>query len=223
LSEDVKLDDLINLTKNLAISTYHHYSLGAGYDLEDIIAQANLCLCGVINNPPKDKNINGYLKFKVRRFIIDYVRKNGFLGHRAYAYRKSIMNFVNDYFLKNDKKPTIEIIHENFPKFKLSYIEFLLSPHLEDFYSYDEIVENGAELIDNRSLNPESISINKQLLNLIRELSKTELSKTEYKVLKYILEGKTQAEIAEIFGVTPGNISQIYKRIINKYQKRFTS
>lgn len=68
--------------------------------------------------------------------------------------------------------------------------------------------------------NLEEHVIRREQIMLLREAIKTELTDKERRILMLYLDGKTQCEIAEEFGVVQACISRYIKRIIEKLKRK---
>lgn len=76
--------------------------------------------------------------------------------------------------------------------------------------------DDKTDIVSDREIDPEITYINNEIAEELKERIKETLSKYEYKILGYYLQGYSYKEISEVTGKTPKSIDNAIQRIKRK-------
>lgn len=229
---DKLIQDYLPLVKSIVVRMRHNFP--DHYDMEDIYGVAVRALIISVNhyNPTKGKSFGNYAALRIRGSLLDELRKIDALPRANRAKARSLQSTIREFELKHNRTPSdVEICNE----LNLSssdYAKLLRETQPISFVPIDgnqptgfgeENLPLSETLDDPTEITSAERLEEKEKVMLLRDKIK-DLPDQQKKILMlYYFEELRLAEIAHIFGLTEGRISQILSQTLLILKAQFKS
>lgn len=195
-----------------------------GVEYDDLFQIASIGLIKAIKNFDKSFNVK-FSTYSVPMIIGEikrYMRDNGAIkvSRTLKILANKINKYIDEFQLKNNNSPSIELIAEKFSISPEEVVVALDSAKMPlSIYDKFEEDEEGQELIDKISdFDSEEKTVNKiHLYSIIDSLDERD---KKIIVLRYFRD-KTQTEIANTLGVSQVQVSRLENKILEKIRSEF--
>ena len=218
-NKEVK-DKLVLGNLKLVLSILKKYNNG-NENMDDLFQIGCIGLVKAIDNFDLSYGVkfSTYAVFMIEGEIRKYLRDNNTIrisrSVKEIAYK--ILKFKNDYLMNHGIEPNIDLISKEL-NIEKEIIIFSLEATKNIVSYYEPIYDDGGEtiyLFDQLSSDDKNILDNLILKDAINKLKKKE---KEILIDRYI-NGKTQVELSEEFGISQAQISRIEKNALKNIKK----
>lgn len=226
------IQDYLPLVKSIVVRMRHNFP--DHYDMEDIYGVAVRALIVSVNqfDPTKGKSFGNYAALRIRGSLLDELRKLDALPRANRAKARSLQATIREFEQKHHRAPSGEEICAELHLSSSEYNKLLNDTQPISFVPIDSGIQEGsgegsltlAETLDDPT---ESNSVErleeKEKVLFLRDKIK-ELPDQQKKILMlYYFEELRLVEIAHIFGLTEGRISQILSQTLLTLKAQFKS
>ncbi len=209
------------LVRSIAFTIKRH--LPDSIDVRDLIGHGIIGLIKALDNLDEKKNVESYLRIRIRGAIYDYLRSLDFGSRKVREKERKIKQALKELSEKLGREPTDEEIAEYLGEDvkslqqDLSKISFSYILSLEDIFT--EETRNYEEVIGSKNVNVEEEVIRKDLLEKVRKAVE-KLSDKEKLVIQLIFyEELPLKEVAKVLGCSVSRVSQIKGEALEKIRK----
>ena len=228
---DRLIEDYLPLVKSIVSRMRHHFP--ETYDTEDMYGIGAKALVVSVNqfNPSKGKSFGNYAALRIRGSLLDELRRIDSLPRANRAKARSLQATIAEMEARDKRPPDVKDIRKELSLSPSEYEKLLKETQPITFVPIDSSVDRGfsdgegltlAEtLSDPTEENALDKTENREKVVLLRDKIK-ELPEQQQKILLlYYYEELKLSEIAQIFGLTEGRISQILSHSILSLRTHF--
>lgn len=219
-TRDKWIEDYLPLVKSLVSRLRHHFP--ENYETEDMYGIGARALVVSVNqfDPSKGKSFGNYATLRIKGALLDELRKLDSLPRTNRAKAKSLQSTIATFESKNKRSPTVDEIRNELGLSQQEYEKLLKQTQPVTFVPLEAtndgkggLEEEGLSLSETISDPTEQTALDKteqkEKVEILRDLIK-ELPDQQKKILMlYYYEELKLSEIAQIFSLTEGRISQI--------------
>ena len=213
------IENYLPLVKSIVSRLRHHFP--ENYDSEDMYGIAARALVISVNhfNPSKGKSFGNYATLRIKGALLDELRRIDCLPRSNRAKARSLQASISAFESKYNRSPSVEEIRKDLGLNKIQYEKLLKETQPVTFVPFENTGDGGGGEEEGLSLS-ETISDpteqsafdkaeHKEKVEILRDLIK-KLPEQQKKILMlYYYEELKLSEIAQIFSLTEGRISQI--------------
>jgi len=226
------IQDYLPLVKSIVVRMRHNFP--DHYDMEDIYGVAVRALIVSVNhfNPTKGKSFGNYAALRIRGSLLDELRKIDALPRANRAKARSLQATIREFELKHNRTPSESEVCSELNLSVSEYAKLLKETQPISFVPIDgnQLTGVGEEnlplsetLDDPTEITSAERLEEKERVLLLRDKIK-ELPDQQKKILMlYYFEELRLSEIAHIFGLTDGRISQILSQTLLTLKAQFKS
>ena len=224
------IQDYLPLVKSIVVRMRHNFP--DHYDIEDIYGVAVKALIVSVNqfNPTIGKSFGNYAALRIRGSLLDELRRLDSLPRANRAKARSLQTTISYFEQKHNRVPTEKEICEELKLSEAEYAKLLNETQPITFVPIDSGTKDGSgeenlplsETLDDptQSNSVERLEEKEKIL-ILRDKIK-DLPDQQKKILMlYYFEELRLAEIAHIFGLTEGRISQILSQTLLTLKAQF--
>ena len=227
---DKLIQDYLPLVKSIVVRMRHNFP--EHYEIDDIYGVAVRALIVSVNhyNPTKGKSFGNYAALRIRGSLLDELRKIDALPRANRAKARSLQSTIGDFELKHNRTPTESEICKELNLSADEYAKLLRETQPISFVPIDGNHQRGigeenlplSETLDDPTEITSAERLEeKEKVTMLRDKIK-ELPDQQKKILMlYYFEELRLSEIAHIFGLTEGRISQILSQTILTLKAQF--
>ena len=229
---DKLIEDYLPLVKSIVVRMRHNFP--DHYDLEDIYGVGVKALVLAVNqfDPSKGKAFGSYAGLRIRGSLLDELRKIDCLPRANRAKARSLQATIALFEAENMRSPTADEVCEQLGITAVEYGKLLNETQPISFIPLEGNSQNGydednlplTETLDDPTLSTSSDKLEeKEKILILRDKIK-DLPDQQKKILMlYYFEELRLSEIAEVFGLSEGRISQILSQTILTLKSQFKS
>ena len=212
------IENYLPLVKSIVSRLRHHFP--ENYDSEDMYGIAARALVISVNhfNPSKGKSFGNYATLRIKGALLDELRRIDCLPRSNRAKARSLQASISAFESKYNRSPSVEEIRKDLGLNKIQYEKLLKETQPVTFVPFENTGdggggEEGLSLSETISDPTEQSAFDKaehkEKVEILRDLIK-KLPEQQKKILMlYYYEELKLSEIAQIFSLTEGRISQI--------------
>jgi RNA polymerase sigma factor FliA len=228
---DRLIEDYLPLVKSIVSRMRHHFP--ETYDTEDMYGIGAKALVVSVNqfNPSKGKSFGNYAALRIRGALLDELRRIDSLPRANRAKARSLQATIAEMEARDKRPPDVKDIRKELSLSPSEYEKLLKETQPITFVPIDSSVDRGYSegegltLAETLSDPTEETALDKtesrEKVFLLRDKIK-ELPEQQQKILLlYYYEELKLSEIAQIFGLTEGRISQILSHSILSLRTHF--
>jgi len=230
-SRDEWIEKYLPLVKSIVSRMRHHFP--ESYDTEDMYSVGVKALIIAVNrfNPSKGKSFGNYASLRIKGSLLDELRKIDHLPRANRAKAKSLQSTILEFEAKFHRPPSDSEIANVLGLTDQEYRKLLKQTQPITFVPIDSDANNSGNDESSLSLHEtihdptettafEEVEKKEKVLHL-RERIK-ELPEQHQKILMlYYMEELRLSEIAKVFGLSEGRISQILSHSILSLRAHF--
>ena len=219
-SRDLWIEDYLPLVKSIVSRMRHHFP--ESYDTEDMYGIGARALVVAVNkfDSSKGKAFGNYATLRIKGALLDELRKIDSLPRANRAKARSLQSTISTFETKHNRSPSIEEIRKELGLSQSEYEKLLKQTQPVTFVPIDGGASNSSghsedglslseTLSDPTEVTTQELTEKKEKVKILRDLIK-ELPDQNKKILMlYYYEELKLSEIAQIFSLTEGRISQI--------------
>jgi RNA polymerase sigma factor for flagellar operon FliA len=226
------IQDYLPLVKSIVVRMRHNFP--DHYEMEDMYGVAVKALIVSVNhyNPTKGKSFGNYAALRIRGSLLDELRKIDSLPRANRAKARSLQATIADFEQKHNRTPSEQEICSALKLTSAEYTKLLKETQPISFVPIDGSKQTGigdenlplSETLDDPTeiTSAERLEEKEKVL-LLRDKIK-QLPDPQKKILMlYYFEELRLSEIAHIFGLTEGRISQILSQTLLTLKAQFKS
>jgi len=194
-------------------------------DVEDVVNEGIIALIDVIDKFDLSKNVKfeTYASIRIRRAIIDYVRKQDWTPRKLKNDAKLIRNAEKELQIKLGRKPEEKEIADHLKMDMQEYNIILTQSVNSSIMSFEELLEEvnlkGNPDTDGFEL-PEYAYERKELKQVLAECINELKEKEKLVISLYYNEELKLKDIANILDISNSRASQIHSEALGKLEKR---
>tara|TARA_B100002019_G_scaffold292485_1_gene315761 strand:+ start:1750 stop:2562 length:813 start_codon:yes stop_codon:yes gene_type:complete len=230
-SRDQLIEDYLPLVKSIVSRMRFHFP--DNYDLEDIYGVGVKALVISVNqfNPSKGKSFGAYAALRIKGALLDELRKIDCLPRSNRAKAKSLQATISELEARLKRPVTVEEVKEHLSLSSEEYEKLLKQTQPITFVPIDEPVgfsdDDSMSLSETLSDPTQQDALDqteyREKVFLLRDKIK-DLPDPQKKILMlYYYEELKLSEIAHIFGLSEGRISQILSHSVLSLRSHFQS
>lgn len=225
------IEDYLPLVKSIVSRMRHHFP--DTYEIEDMYGTGAKALVVSVNqfDPSKGKSFGNYAALRIRGSLLDELRRIDSLPRANRAKAKSLQATIAEMESRDKRPPEVEDIRKELSLSPSEYEKLLKETQPITFVPIDSSADRsggegeGLSLSETLSDPTEETALDKteqrEKVLLLRDRIK-ELPEQQQKILLlYYYEELKLSEIAEIFSLTEGRISQILSHSILSLRTHF--
>ena len=228
---DRLIEDYLPLVKSIVSRMRHHFP--ETYETEDMYGIGAKALVVSVNqfNPAKGKSFGNYAALRIRGSLLDELRRIDSLPRANRAKARSLQATIAKMEARDKRPPDVKDIRKELSLSPSEYEKLLKETQPITFVPIDSSIDRGYSegegltLAETLSDPTEETALdkteNREKVFLLRDKIK-ELPDQQQKILLlYYYEELKLSEIAQIFGLTEGRISQILSHSILSLRTHF--
>ena len=225
------IEDYLPLVKSIVSRMRHHFP--DSYEMEDMYGIGAKALVVSVNqfDPSKGKAFGNYAALRIRGALLDELRRIDSLPRANRAKARSLQATIAELEARDKRPPSMEEIRNELSLSPGEYQKLLKETQpvtfvpIDSSFDYGQSEGEGLSLTETLSDPTEENALdkteNRERVLLLRDRIK-ELPDQQQKILLlYYYEELKLSEIAEIFGLTEGRISQILSHSILSLRTHF--
>ena len=224
------IQDYLPLVKSIVVRMRHNFP--DHYDMEDIYGVAVKALIVSVNqfDPTKGRAFGSYATLRIRGSLLDELRKLDALPRANRAKARSLQATIRDFEEKHHRTPSEKEICEELDLTDNEYAKLLNETQPISFVPIDGSTQDGSgdenlplsETLDDptQSTSAERLEEKEKIL-LLRDKIKNLPDQPKKILMLYYFEELRLVEIAHIFGLTEGRISQILSQTLLTLKAQF--
>ena len=229
---DKLIEDYLPLVKSIVVRMRHNFP--DHYDMEDMYGVAVKALVVSVNqfDPTKGKSFGNYAALRIRGSLLDELRKLDCLPRANRAKARSLQATIRDFELKHNRTPSEEEICNELDLTSFEYAKLLKETQPISFVPIDGSTQDAAgdenlplsETLDDPTevTSAEKLEQKERIL-LLRDKIKNLPDQQKKILMLYYFEELRLVEIAHIFDLTEGRISQILSQTLLTLKAQFKS
>lgn len=202
---------------------------GTLLEQEDLVSQGVLALMDCLEryDPSKGAKFETYAFLRIRGSMIDYIRSQDWVPHRARNFQKQVDEAALELASRNMREPDAEEVAEylGLPAEKVEkHMKYMnhaavlsFEATLQDMtgiFAKDELEAEGLEG------KPEESLSHKELLQVLTEAVESLGEKERLVITLYYYEELKYAEIAKVLGIGQSRVCQIHTRAVMKLKEQ---
>ena len=224
------IQDYLPLVKSIVVRMRHLFP--DHHDMEDIYGVAVKALIVSVNqfDPTKGKSFGNYAALRIRGSLLDELRKLDSLPRANRAKARSLQATISIFEQKYNRAPSVKEICEELNLSEAEYSKLLNETQPVTFVPFDSGTQDGtgeenlplSETLDDptQSNSAERLEEKEKIL-LLRDRIKDLPDQPKKILMLYYFEELRLVEIAHIFGLTEGRISQILSQTLLTLKAQF--
>ena len=228
---DRLIEDYLPLVKSIVSRMRHHFP--DSYEMEDMYGIGAKALVVSVNqfNPSKGKSFGNYAALRIRGSLLDELRRIDSLPRANRAKAKSLQATIAEMEARDKRPPEVDAIRKELSLTPAEYEKLLKETQPITFVPIDSSVDRGygegeglslsETLSDPTEENALDKTEQKEKVLLLRDRIKQLPDQQQKILLLYYYEELKLSEIAQIFGLTEGRISQILSHSILSLRTHF--
>ena len=224
------IEDYLPLVKSIVSRMRHHFP--DSYEMEDMYGIGAKALVVSVNqfNPAKGKSFGNYAALRIRGSLLDELRRIDSLPRANRAKAKSLQATIAEMEARDKRPPEVDAIRKELSLSPAEYEKLLKETQPITFVPIDSSVDRshdgeGLSLTETLSDPTEENALDKteqkEKVLLLRDKIKQLPDQQQKILLLYYYEELKLSEIAQIFSLTEGRISQILSHSILSLRTHF--
>ena len=232
-ARDRLIEDYLPLVKSLVSRLRHHFP--DSYAIEDMYGIGARALVVSVNHydPSKGKGFGNYAALRIKGALLDELRKIDCLPRANRAKAKSLQSTISEMETRLKRSVSVDEVRNELSLSNSAYAKLLKETQPVTFVPIDVPLDNDVNsggnssladtISDPTELDASEITENKDKVALLREEIKKLPDPQKKILLLYYYEELKLSEIAQIFGLTEGRISQILSHSVLALRSHFQS
>ena len=225
------VEDYLPLVKATVLRMKHNFP--ESYQIDDMYGVGARALVIAVNqfDSSKGKSFGNYAALRIRGALLDELRRLDYLPRSNRAKAKSLQLTIQTLENKLKRSPSAEEVRQELSLSEGEYASLLKDTQPISFVPIENSTENSGSSEDRLSLvdsltdptdqTSAELLEHKEKVAILKELIK-ELPDQQKKILMfYYYEELRLSEIAEIFGLTEGRISQILSQCVLNLKAKY--
>ena len=225
--------DYLPLVKSLVLRMKHNFP--DHYQLEDLYGIGARALVLAVNqfDPSKGKSFGNYAALRIKGSLLDELRRLDCLPRANRAKAKSLQQTILNLESKNKCAPSAEEIQKELRISRKEYAVLLKDTQPISFVPIESQFDGNSQNPEANSLletlddpteeNSSEILESKEKVEILRDLIKKLPEQQKQILMLYYYEELRLSEIAEVFKLSEGRISQILSQCILTLKAQFKS
>lgn len=224
-SRDLWIEDYLPLVKSI-VSRMRNY-FPESYDTEDMYGIGARALVVAVNrfDPSKGKSFGSYATLRIKGALLDELRKIDCLPRSNRAKARSLQTTILNFETKYRRSPTVDEIQKELGITQPEYEKLLQQTQPVTFVPIDggfsdsngptdEGLSLSETLSDPTQATAQEVTEKREKIIILRDLIKDLPDQNKKILMLYYFEELKLSEIAQIFSLTEGRISQILSHSI---------
>ena len=229
---DQLIEDYLPLVKSIVVRMRHNFP--EHYDMEDMYGVGVKALVISVNqfDPTKGKSFGNYAALRIRGSLLDELRRLDCLPRANRAKARSLQSTIREFELRHNRTPSDEEICRELNLSSTEYGKLLNETQPISFVPIDGSTQDASgdenlpltETLDDPTEETSAEKLEqKEKIYLLRDKIKALPDQQKKILMLYYFEELRLVEIAHIFGLTEGRISQILSQTLLTLKAQFKS